>query len=114
MSVLKITKENYETEVLKSDKLVLIDFYADWCGPCKMMSPIIDEIAEEVGDKIKVGKINVDENQELAMEYEVMSIPTIIILQNGEVKNSFVGVRKGRNNILLGKNDLNNKGSYLI
>ena len=69
MSVLKITKENYETEVLKSDKLVLIDFYADWCGPCKMMSPIIDEIAEEVGDKIKVGKINVDENQELAMEY---------------------------------------------
>lgn len=94
MSVLKITKENYETEVLKSDKLVLIDFYADWCGPCKMMSPIIDEIAEEVGDKIKVGKINVDENQELAMEYEVMSIPTIIILQNGEAKNSFVGVRK--------------------
>ena len=73
MSVLKITKENYETEVLKSDKLVLIDFYADWCGPCKMMSPIIDEIAEEVGDKIKVGKINVDENQELAMEYEVMN-----------------------------------------
>lgn len=56
MSVLKITKENYETEVLKSDKLVLIDFYADWCGPCKMMSPIIDEIAEEVGDKIKVRK----------------------------------------------------------
>ena len=88
MSVLKITKENYETEVLKSDKLVLIDFYADWCGPCKMMSPIIDEIAEEVGDKIKVGKINVDENQELAMEYEVMSIPTI------SMKNSFVGVRK--------------------
>ena len=85
MSVLKITKENYETEVLKSDKLVLIDFYADWCGPCKMMSPIIDEIAEEVGDKIKVGKINVDENQELAMEYEVMSIPTIIILQNGVI-----------------------------
>ena len=67
MSVLKITKENYETEVLKSDKLVLIDFYADWCGPCKMMSPIIDEIAEEVGDKIKVGKINVDENQEFTV-----------------------------------------------
>ena len=94
MSVLKITKENYETEILKSDKLVLIDFYADWCGPCQMMSPIIDEIAEEVGDKIKVGKINVDENQELAMEYEVMSIPTIIILQKGEVKNSLVGVRE--------------------
>ena len=93
MSILKITRENYETEVLKSDKLVLIDFYADWCGPCKMMSPIIDEIAEEIGDKVKVGKVNVDENQELSMEYEVMSIPTIVILQNGKVKNSFVGVR---------------------
>ena len=88
------TSENFEEEVLKSDVPVLVDMFATWCGPCKMMSPIIDEIAEEVGDKIKVGKINVDENQELAMEYEVMSIPTIIILQNGEVKNSFVGVRK--------------------
>ena len=93
MSVLKITSENYEEEVLKSDKLVLIDFYADWCGPCRMMSPIIDEIAEEMADKIKVGKINVDENQDLAMEYEVMSIPTIIILEIGNVKNTFVGVR---------------------
>ena len=88
------TSENFEEEVLKSDVPVLVDMFATWCGPCKMMSPIIDEIAEEVGDKIKVGKINVDENQELAMEYEVMSIPTIIILQNGEVKNSFVGVRE--------------------
>ena len=94
MSILKITSENYESEVLKSEKPVLIDFYADWCGPCRMMSPIIDEIAEEMNENIKVGKVNVDENQELAMEYEVMSIPTIIILQNGEVKNSFVGVRE--------------------
>ena len=90
----RINKDNFEEKVLKSPLPVLVDFYADWCGPCKMMSPIIDEIAEEVGDKIKVGKINVDENQELAMEYEVMSITTIIILQNGEVKNSFVGVRE--------------------
>ena len=93
MSVLKITSENYEEEVLKSDKPVLIDFYADWCGPCRMMSPIIDEIAEEMEGKIKVGKINVDDNQELAMEYGVMSIPTIVVIKNGQVEKTFVGVR---------------------
>ncbi len=92
MSVLKITSENFEEEVLKSDKKVLIDFYADWCGPCKMMSPIIDQIAEEKAEQIKVGKVNVDENQELAMEYDVMSIPTIIIINNGEVEKTFIGV----------------------
>ena len=91
MSILKINQENYESEVLKSDKPVIIDFYADWCGPCKMMSPIIDEIAKERED-IKVGKLNVDENQELAMEYGVMSIPTIVIIKNGETDNVFVGV----------------------
>ncbi len=92
MSVLKITTENFEEEVLKSDKKVLIDFYADWCGPCKMMSPVIDEIADEKGEEIKVGKVNVDENQDLAMEYDVMSIPTIIIMNNGEVEKTFIGV----------------------
>ncbi len=93
MSVLKITSENYEEEVLKSDKPVLIDFFASWCGPCRMMGPIIDEIAEEVGEAIKVGKINVDENQELAMKYGVMSIPTIILIKDGKVEKTFVGVR---------------------
>ena len=93
MSVLKLTSENYEEEVLKSEKTVLIDFYADWCGPCRMMSPIIDEIAEEMEGKIKVGKINVDDNQELAMEYGVMSIPTIVVIKNGQVAKTFVGVR---------------------
>lgn len=93
MSVLKITSENYEEEVLKADKPVLIDFYAEWCGPCKMMGPIIDEIAEEKEDNIKVGKVNIDENQDLAMEYGVMSIPTIVIIKNGEVKKTFVGAR---------------------
>lgn len=92
MSVLNVTSENYESEVLKSEKTVLIDFYADWCGPCKMMSPIIDEIAEEMKETVKVGKINVDENQNLAMEYGVMSIPTVIILKNGEVQKTFIGV----------------------
>ncbi len=91
MSVLKITTENYEEEVLKSDKPVLLDFYADWCGPCRMMSPVIDEIAEERND-IKVGKINVDENEDLAMEYGVMTIPTIVIINNGETEKTFVGV----------------------
>lgn len=93
MSVLKISSENYEQEVLKSDKPVIIDFYADWCGPCRMMSPIIDEIAKEKADCVKVGKVNVDENQNLAMEYGVMSIPTIMIIKNGKVEKSFVGVR---------------------
>ncbi len=93
MSVLKINKENFEEEVLKEEKTVLIDFYADWCGPCQMMSPVIDEIAEEKEDIIKVGKVNIDENQDLAMEYGVMSIPTMVIFKNGEVENTFVGVR---------------------
>ena len=98
MSVLKITSENYKKEVLESDKAVLIDFYADWCGPCRIMGPIIDEIAEEM-DSIKVGKINVDENQDLAMKYNVMSIPTIVLIKNGEVSKIFVGVRD-KNEIL--------------
>ena len=92
MSILNITSENYEKEVLKTEKTVLIDFYADWCGPCKMMSPIIDKIAEEMQDSITVGKINVDENADLAIEYGIMSIPTIVILKNGEIKKTFVGV----------------------
>lgn len=93
MSVLRINNENFEEEVLKADKPVIVDFYADWCGPCRMMSPIIDEIAEEKADSIKVGKVNVDENQDLAMKYQVMSIPTIVIIKNGQVEKTFVGVR---------------------
>ena len=93
MSVLKINHENYEEEVIRADKPVLIDFYADWCGPCKMMSPIIDEIAEEKEKTLKVGKVNVDENQELAMKYGIMSIPTMVIIKEGEVEKTFVGIR---------------------
>lgn len=95
MSVLKITSENYEEEVLKATQTIVIDFYADWCGPCRMMGPIIEQIADEMSSdtiNVKVGKINVDENQELAMEYGVMSIPTIVIVKNGKVVKSFVGV----------------------
>ena len=92
MSVLKLTDENFETEVLNSERTCLVDFYADWCGPCKMMSPIIDEIAGELGDTIKVGKVNSDENIELTQKYQIMSIPTIMVIKNGEVKKTFVGV----------------------
>ena len=96
MSVLKITNKNFEEEVLNSDKPVIIDFYADWCGPCKMMSPIIDSIAEE-SQELKVGKVNVDEAQELAIKYNIMSIPTIIIFKNGNEYKKIVGVTSKEN-----------------
>ncbi|MBP3800666.1 MAG: thioredoxin [Clostridia bacterium] len=92
MSVLKFNEENFEEEVLKSEKPVIVDFYADWCGPCKMMSPIIDKIADELGDSVKVGKVNTDENLDLAQSLNIMSIPTIMIYKNGSIAKTFVGV----------------------
>lgn len=92
MAVLTITKNNFEAEVLRSDIPVLIDFWASWCGPCRMMSPIVDEIAAERGD-IKVGKVNVDEESELAGAFNVMSIPTLVVIKEGKVVNGAVGVR---------------------
>ena len=91
MEILKVTSENFEREVLQSDKPVLIDFYADWCGPCKMLSPIVDEVAEENTD-IKVVKINVDNAQDLAMKYQVMSIPTLVVIKDGKEVNRSVGL----------------------
>ena len=91
MSVLKITQNNFEAEVLKSDKPVLIDFWASWCGPCRMLSPVVDEIAEE-NPHVKVGKINVDEEGDLAASFGVMSIPTLVVIKNGQVVNQSVGV----------------------
>ena len=93
MEIMKVSKENFEKEVLQSDKKVLIDFYADWCGPCKMMAPVVEEIAEELAGKIKVGKVNVDENQDLAMQYGIMSIPTLVVIENGETVRTLVGFR---------------------
>ena len=90
MAVVTITKENFENEVLKSDKPVLLDFWATWCGPCRMVSPIVDEIANE-RDDIKVGKINVDEQGELSMQFRIVSIPTLIVMKNGEVANKAGG-----------------------
>ncbi|HOA33304.1 MAG: thioredoxin [Clostridiales bacterium] len=93
MSVIKITKENFNSEVLKSDVPVLIDFWAPWCGPCRALSPLIDEIAEEANGKFKVGKVNVDEQPELASKFSVMSIPTLVVMKNGELVNKTVGSR---------------------
>ena len=92
MAVLEITKENYEIEVLKSDKPVLLDFWASWCGPCRMVSPIIDQIAEE-RDDIKVGKVNVDEQEELAAKFGIVSIPTLVVMKNGQITNQVSGAR---------------------
>lgn len=93
MSVIKITKGNFEEEVSKSEVPVLLDFWASWCGPCRMVSPIVDEVANELEGKAKVGKINVDEEQELAGAFSIMSIPTLIVIKNGKLVNQLVGVR---------------------
>ena len=92
MSVIKISKENFASEVLNSNKPVLLDFYADWCGPCRMVSPIVDEIAEERAD-IKVGKINVDEESELAERFGIFSIPALVVIKDGKIVNQSVGAR---------------------
>lgn len=92
MSVLTITKENFQQEVMESERPVLLDFWASWCGPCRMVSPIVDEIAGEMKG-VKVGKINVDEQQELAARFNVMSIPTLMVVKNGKVVKKAVGAR---------------------
>ncbi|WP_312640452.1 thioredoxin [Hydrogenoanaerobacterium sp.] len=93
MSVMTITKENFEAEVIRSEKTVLLDFWAPWCGPCRMVSPIVDEVAQEVSATAKVGKINVDEQPELAAEFQVMSIPTLAVIKDGKVVQSSVGAK---------------------
>jgi len=91
MAEVFLNQENFETEVLNSSIPVLVDFYADWCGPCKMLSPIIAEIAEEAEGRVKVCKVNVDEASEIAMKYNVVSIPTLILFDKGQVKNTSIG-----------------------
>ena len=93
MSVTELNKENFEKEVMEANVPVLIDFWASWCGPCRMMSPVIDQIAEEMGEKLKVCKVNVDENHDLAEKYEIMTIPAFIIIKNGEETARTIGVQ---------------------
>ena len=92
MTVMHITKDNFEAEVLKSDKPVMLDFWAAWCGPCRMVAPVLDEIAKERSD-VKIGKINVDEERELAASFNVMSIPTLVVMKDGKVAEMTVGAR---------------------
>ena len=92
MSVLTITKDNFDSEVMHSDKTVLLDFWAAWCGPCRMLSPLVDEIAEE-NPSIKAGKINVDEQPELAQQFRVMSIPTLVVVKDGKTTGQAIGVQ---------------------
>lgn len=91
MAELTLTKENFQSEVLNSDIPVIVDFWAVWCGPCKMIAPVIEELADELDGKIKVGKVNVDNDSALAINYGVVSIPTIILFKNGEVVKTVVG-----------------------
>lgn len=93
MSVTNLNTENFEKEVINSEKTVLIDFWASWCGPCKMMSPVVDQIAEELNDSVKVCKVNIDEEQNLAVKYNVMSIPTFVVIKGGKEVGRTIGVQ---------------------
>lgn len=92
-NVITLDSQNFETEVMQSELPVLVDFWASWCGPCRMISPIIDQLADEFKGKIKVGKVNVDEERDLAGKYKVMSIPTLILFKDGQILDQVVGAR---------------------
>lgn len=93
MSVVELTKENFDEEVLAAKVPVLIDFWADWCGPCKMQSPIVDQVAEELGDQVKVCKVNVDEQASLALNYQIVSIPTLVFMKYGIFQEKMIGLQ---------------------
>ena len=91
-AVFEFTDANFKSEAMESDQPVLVDFWAEWCGPCRMLTPVIDELAEDYAGKAKIGKVDVDANREVAAQFSIMSIPTIVVLKNGEVVKKFVGV----------------------
>ncbi|MEE8450525.1 MAG: thioredoxin [Thermoguttaceae bacterium] len=93
-NVNELTDANFEAEVLKSSEPVLVDFWAPWCGPCRMIGPVVEELATENGDSVKVGKVNIDDNPDTAAGYGVSSIPTLMIFKGGEVVDRFVGVQQ--------------------
>lgn len=91
--IVKLTKDNYEQEVIKSDIPVIVDFWAQWCGPCRTVAPIMDELAEKYNGKVKIGKVNVDEESEVAAKYRIMSIPTIMVFKGGQIAEKVIGAR---------------------
>lgn len=97
MATVKINNSNFESDVLKSSEPVVVDFWAEWCGPCKMIAPALEEIATELAGQVKIAKVNIDENPELAAQYGVRSIPTLLLFKNGEIAANMVGAApKGR------------------
>jgi len=92
-NIVTLTQENFDAEVLKASTPVLVDFWAEWCGPCKMIAPVLDELAEEHAGQVKIGKVNIDQQQKLAAEYGVRAIPTLLLFKQGQVADQMVGLR---------------------